>query len=83
VVPQQQKRPRSSLIRFEAELPNECWQADATAWQLADGEVVEVLNLIDDHSGLFLGADASRTSSSCCWNPTSLLSTRPKCSAET
>ena len=58
VVPQQQKRPRSSLIRFEAELPNECWQADVTAWQLASGQVVEVLNLIDDHSRLFLGADA-------------------------
>ena len=35
VVPQRQKRPRCSLIRFEAELPNECWQADVTAWQLA------------------------------------------------
>jgi transposase InsO family protein len=28
VVPQPQKRPRSSLIRFQAELPNEMWQAD-------------------------------------------------------
>jgi transposase InsO family protein len=58
VVPERQKRPRSSLIRFEAQLPNELWQADITAWQLAGGEVVEILNLIDDHSRLFLGSDA-------------------------
>jgi transposase InsO family protein len=58
VVPQHQKRPRCSLIRFEAELPNECWQADVTAWQLASGEVVEILDLIDDHSRLHLGCDA-------------------------
>ena len=41
VVPQRQKRPRSSLIRFEAELPNECWQADVTVWRLASGEPAE------------------------------------------
>ena len=35
VVPQPQKRPRSSLIRFEADLPNETWQADITHWRLA------------------------------------------------
>ena len=34
------------------------WQADITAWQLASGEVVEILNLIDDHSRLCLGSDA-------------------------
>jgi len=58
VVAQRQKRPHCSLIRFEADLPNEMWQADITAWQLSSGEVVEVLNLIDDHSRLFLGSDA-------------------------
>jgi transposase InsO family protein len=58
VVAQRQKRPRSSLIRFEAQLPNEMWQTDITAWQLTGGEVVEILNLIDDHSRLFLGSDA-------------------------
>jgi transposase InsO family protein len=58
ISPQPHKRPRSSLIRFEAELPNECWQADVTAWQLASGEVVEILNLIDDHSRLLLISDA-------------------------
>src|SRR5262249_11164950 len=58
VVPQRQKRPHSSLIRFEAQLPNEMWQADVTAWALTDGEVVEILDLIDDHSRLHLGCDA-------------------------
>jgi transposase InsO family protein len=58
VVPQRQKRPHSSLIRFESELPNECWQADITAWSLADGSVVEILDLIDDHSRLHLGCEA-------------------------
>ena len=58
VVREPRKRPRCSLIRFQAELPNELWQADITAWQLADGEVVEILNQLDDHSRLFLGSDA-------------------------
>jgi transposase InsO family protein len=58
IVPEPQKRPRSSLIRFQAELPNETWQTDITHWQLADGQHAEILNMIDDHSRLFL---ASRT----------------------
>jgi len=58
---QPQKRPRSSLIRFCAELPNEMWQADTTHWRLADGSDVEILNLIDDHSRLHLAADAYPT----------------------
>ena len=61
VVPQPQKRPRSSWIRFQAELPNEMWQADATHWQLADGSNVEVLNLIDDHSRFCLASVAFPT----------------------
>lgn len=58
IVPQPQKRPRCSLLRFCAELANELWQADITAWRLASGELVEILNLIDDHSRLFLSSDA-------------------------
>jgi transposase InsO family protein len=58
VAPQPKKRPRSSWRRFCAELPNELWQTDVTAWQLAGGEVVEILNCEDDHSRLFLGSDA-------------------------
>jgi transposase InsO family protein len=58
VTPQPQKRPIRSRIRFEADLPNEMWQADITAWNLADGEIAEILNLIDDHSRLHLGSYA-------------------------
>jgi transposase InsO family protein len=58
VCPQPQKRPDCSRIRFEAQLPNEMWQTDFTAWSLAAGEVVEILNLIDDHSRLQLVCDA-------------------------
>jgi transposase InsO family protein len=61
ITPQPQKRPRSSLLRFEADLPNETWQTDITHWQLAAGEHVEILNIIDDHSRLFLGSDAYPT----------------------
>jgi transposase InsO family protein len=61
VTPQPQKRPRSSLIRFEAELPNETWQADITHWRLAGGQDVEILNMIDDHSRLFLASRAFPT----------------------
>jgi transposase InsO family protein len=52
VTPQPHKRPRSSWIRFEATLPNECWQSDVTHWRLADGTEVEVVNFLDDHSRL-------------------------------
>jgi transposase InsO family protein len=61
VTPQPRKRPRSSLIRFEAALPNELWQTDATHWSLADGSAVEILNLIDDHSRLLVAAMPLRT----------------------
>jgi len=61
IVPQPQKRPHSSLIRFEADLPNEMWQADITHWHLAQAEHVEILNMIDDHSRLFLASQAFPT----------------------
>ena len=61
VVPQPQKRPRSSLRRFAADLPNECWQADTTHWALADGTDVEILNIIDDHSRLLIASRAFPT----------------------
>ena len=56
ITPQPQKRPRSSWKRFEADQPNQLWQADATHWTLADGTSVEILNIIDDHSRLAIGA---------------------------
>jgi len=58
VTPQPQKRPRSSFIRFEADLPNERWQADVTHWKLADDTHVEILNVIDDHSRFVVASDA-------------------------
>lgn len=61
ITPQPHKRPRSSFKRFEAELPNEMWQADATHWRLAGGSDVEIVNLIDDHSRLVLASAAFPT----------------------
>jgi transposase InsO family protein len=61
ITPQPHKRPRSSFVRFEASLPNERWQADATDWHLADGARVEILNFIDDHSRLFVASMAFST----------------------
>jgi transposase InsO family protein len=57
---QPQKRPKSSFIRFVADLPNECWQADMTHVELDTGEVYEVLNMIDDHSRLCVASRAIR-----------------------
>jgi transposase InsO family protein len=58
VTPQPHKRPRSSYIRFEADQPNERWQADVTHWPLADRTDVEILNIIDDHSRLLVASHA-------------------------
>src|SRR5499427_3494155 len=54
VVPEPAKRPRSSYIRFAAEQPNECWQADFTHYPLAGGAGTEILTWLDDHSRLAL-----------------------------
>jgi len=58
VTPQPQKRPRSSWMRFESELPNETWQSDMTHWHLADDEGVEIINFIDDYSRAVLASVA-------------------------
>ena len=58
VTPQPKKRPKSSFIRFQADLPNECWQSDMTHWQLGDGTGVEIVNFIDDHSRLCVASKA-------------------------
>jgi transposase InsO family protein len=52
------KRPKSSLHRFCADVPNECWQGDMTHVTLANGDVYEVLNMIDDHSRLCVASRA-------------------------
>jgi transposase InsO family protein len=56
VTPAPRKRPRSSYLRFAADLPNECWQADFTHYKLADGTDVEILLFLDDHSRFLLSA---------------------------
>lgn len=58
VVPHPQKRPRSSFVRFEADMPNERWQADVTHWEIADGTDAEILNIVDDHSRLCVASHA-------------------------
>ena len=61
VTPQPHKRPKSSWRRFAAEFPNECWQADVTHVEGANGASFEVLNIIDDHSRLCLASRAFAT----------------------
>ncbi len=61
VTPQPHKRPKSSWIRFEAALPNECWQSDITYWTLADGTDAKIVNFLDDHSRLIVASRAFRT----------------------
>jgi transposase InsO family protein len=58
VLAEPKKRPRSSYLRFQAELPNETWQSDFTHWRLQSGEGVEILTFIDDHSRLALTVTA-------------------------
>ena len=61
VTPQPHKRPKSSYRRFQADLPNELWQADTTHWTLKDGSDVEILNVLDDHSRLLVASMAFPT----------------------
>ena len=57
VVPEPKKRPKSSYIRFEAAMPNECWQSDFTHYRLTahhetaegtPGAEVEIISWLDD-----------------------------------
>ena len=50
IEPQPKKRPKSSYIRFEAELPNEMWQSDFTHQRLTTGADTEIITWLDDHS---------------------------------
>jgi transposase InsO family protein len=58
VTAEPKKKPRSSYIRFQAEQPNETWQADFTHHRLADGRDVEILTWLDDHSRYALSVTA-------------------------
>ena len=53
VIPEPKKKPRSSYIRFAAEMPNECWQSDFTHYRLTrtdnrPGPDCEILTWLDD-----------------------------------
>ena len=60
VTPDPSKRPKSSYIRFAAEMPNECWQSDFTHYPLADRTGTEILTWLDDHSRYALSLTAHR-----------------------
>lgn len=61
VVPEPHKRPKSSWIRFEAQLPNECWQSDVTSYKLADDGEVEIVNFLDDYSRVAVASKVFRS----------------------
>ena len=53
VTPEPRKRPRSSYIHFQADLPNECWQSDFIHYRLtrpdgSPGAGVEIITWLDD-----------------------------------
>jgi len=55
VVPEPKKRPKSSYVRFQAAMPNECWQSDFTHYRLTrpdgrPGADSEILSWLDDCS---------------------------------
>jgi transposase InsO family protein len=75
VTPDPSKRPKSSYIRFAAEMPNECWQADFTHYPLAGGADTEILTWLDDHSRYALSVTAHKRVT----GPTVLLAFRAAC----
>jgi transposase InsO family protein len=65
VTPEPKKRPKSSYIRFAAELPNQRWQSDFTHYRLTNpdgtrGADVEILSWLDDCSRYALRVTAHR-----------------------
>ncbi|CAB4963249.1 unannotated protein [freshwater metagenome] len=64
VTPEPRKRPRSSYIRFQATMPNECWQSDFTHYPLSDTakfpKGVEIITWLDDCTRYALHVSAHR-----------------------
>ena len=63
ITPNPRKRPRSSYIRFQADLPNEMWQTDVTHYYLGPPRPdqrnrAEILTWLDDHSRFVLSVTA-------------------------
>jgi transposase InsO family protein len=59
--PQPRKAPKHGYRRFVAERANECWQIDATKWWLADGTMIEIINVIDDCTRVLIASIAVPT----------------------
>lgn len=59
--PEPRKAPKHAYRRFAAERANECWQIDATKWWLADGTMVEIINVIDDCTRVLIASVAVST----------------------
>ena len=60
VEPNPKKRPKSSYVRFAADLPNEMWQSDFTHWRLATGADTEIITWLDDCSRYALSVTVHR-----------------------
>ena len=64
ITPQPKKRPKSSYIRFQAAMPNECWQSDFTHYPLTDTATfpkgVEIITWLDDCTRYALHISAHR-----------------------
>ena len=58
IVAEPKKRPKTSYIRFCADLPNETWQSDFTHWHLTGGNGVEIITFLDDHARYALSVTA-------------------------
>ncbi len=58
ITPAPKKRPKASYIRFQAAMPNQCWQSDFTHYRLAGGTDTEIITWLDDHSRYVLHASA-------------------------
>ncbi|MEI2713798.1 MAG: IS481 family transposase [Nocardioides sp.] len=64
VTPEPRKKPKSSYIRFQAAMPNECWQSDFTHYPLTDTvsfpKGVEIITWLDDCTRYALHVSAHR-----------------------
>jgi len=64
VVPQPEKKPRSSYHRFRYPDPNGCWQLDGFAYTLDTGVSYCILQVEDDHSRFILASLVARRETS-------------------
>ena len=64
ITPEPKKKPKSAYIRFEAAMPNECWQSDFTHYPLTDTDTfpkgVEIITWLDDCTRYALHVSAHR-----------------------